>query len=148
MSRAPGFRQTRKCQNCGKIRSAAQLPKPFGVCRSCQAELSRQNRREAPEAKAEGLRRDRRDHSRAWRIFSEYGLTLEGYESLFAAQKGLCAICKEAMPGEQLLSVDHDHATGDVRGLLCPICNLGLGYFKDSPERLRSAAEYLDRHNR
>lgn len=45
------------------------------------------------------------------------------------------------------LSVDHCHKTGVNRGLLCSSCNIGLGYFKDSPETLRSAADYLDKYN-
>jgi hypothetical protein len=54
-------------------------------------------------------------------------------------QNGLCAIC--GLPEEH---VDHDHVTGQVRGLLCAGCNKGLGFFRDSPQLLRQAAEYLE----
>jgi hypothetical protein len=46
---------------------------------------------------------------------------------------------------EEKACIDHDHETGKPRGILCRMCNLGLGHFKDSPELLRKAAEYLER---
>jgi hypothetical protein len=68
------------------------------------------------------------------------------------AQNNLCAICGN--PQHQFhkgtrkrLYVDHDHKTNKVRGLLCNNCNAGVGRFKDEPDRLRSAADYLERHN-
>ncbi len=68
---------------------------------------------------------------------------------MLAAQKGVCAIChKTCKPvGRKLgrLSVDHDHTTQKVRGLLCGKCNLGLGYFGDSPDTLVNAILYLEK---
>lgn len=58
-------------------------------------------------------------------------------------QNGLCAICKEP---KQKLGVDHNHLTNAVRALLCDSCNFGLGCFKDNPDRLKSAIEYLIYH--
>lgn len=54
-------------------------------------------------------------------------------------QNGLCAICHEA-PVE---AVDHNHTTGEVRGLLCHMCNRGIGFLGDSPKRLAAAYKYL-----
>jgi len=56
-----------------------------------------------------------------------------------------CWICGEEGPVYRELSVDHDHKTGNLRGLLCGKCNTGLGYFKDSPEVLRTAALYIEK---
>lgn len=70
---------------------------------------------------------------------SEYGLTYDQYQAIVAAQSGLCAICKET----PVAVVDHDHALGRWRGVLCGNCNTGLGMFGDSPDRLRAAADYL-----
>ena len=62
---------------------------------------------------------------------------------MLAEQGGVCAICKVAPAAH----VDHDHATGAVRALLCFNCNGGLGQFKDDPDLLRAAADYVRFHN-
>lgn len=73
-----------------------------------------------------------------------YGMTPEQYEVMFSNQKGLCAICGNSQPN-QLLSVDHCHSTGKIRGLLCRNCNRFIGYMRDDPVLFRRAAEYLER---
>ena len=78
----------------------------------------------------------------------QYNLTLECYNRLVELQGDCCAICgtKESK-GTATLNrwyVDHNHATGEVRGLLCSPCNTGLGNFYDNAETLRRAADYLD----
>ena len=75
---------------------------------------------------------------------SKYGLTQEDYDDLVRSQEGVCAICGgvELLPGG--LSVDHDHDTLEIRGLLCRQCNAGLGNFKDDPSVLREALRYLE----
>ncbi|MCP4598529.1 endonuclease VII domain-containing protein [Neptuniibacter sp.] len=76
-----------------------------------------------------------------------FGITEQKYNAMFKKHKGRCYICgKHQSKMKKRLHVDHDHKTGKVRGLLCVICNLGLGCFKDNPARLRSAAEYLERN--
>lgn len=87
------------------------------------------------------------------KALSDYGVSPERLAEMVKAQDGKCAICGKA---EQScdgasgklrdLSIDHDHETGDARGLLCNRCNRGLGYFMDSAELLRAAIAYLDRH--
>lgn len=79
-----------------------------------------------------------------------YGITFSDYRRLFSKQGGKCAICRCAPPSGVIdedakvtLCVDHDHATGEVRGLLCGNCNSGLGMFRDSTESLQNAIEYL-----
>lgn len=68
-----------------------------------------------------------------------YGVTPEQFEAMLTEQGGGCKICRAIEP----LSVDHCHAKGDVRGLLCRRCNSGLGMFRDNPDFLRAAIEYL-----
>lgn len=73
-----------------------------------------------------------------------YGITLEDYKIMFNKQDGCCAICKRhQVEVIKTLCVDHDHATGKIRKLLCHDCNKGLGHFKDSPELLDIAFQYL-----
>jgi 5-methylcytosine-specific restriction endonuclease McrA len=77
-------------------------------------------------------------------------ISVEVYNQMFADQGGKCAICGQPETAMyrgtvRNLCVDHNHETGEVRGLLCNFCNQGLGYFKDNPELLKSASAYLDR---
>lgn len=77
-----------------------------------------------------------------------YSITLERYRELFEMQKGRCAICGGegflmASYHKNKLVVDHDHVTGEVRGLLCHNCNRALGLLKDNPELAQRAADYL-----
>lgn len=95
-----------------------------------------------------------------------HGLTFEQYEALYEKQRGLCAICKAAIlraytaeytgkrgPKKHGACVDHDHGccAGSrscgrcVRGLLCHHCNVGIASFRDRPELMRQALEYITR---
>lgn len=76
----------------------------------------------------------------------KFGITAEEYDAMLAGQDGLCAICGTDSPQRSTsnyFAVDHDHETGEVRGLLCSPCNIALGAFGDSPDRLMAAAAYL-----
>ena len=74
---------------------------------------------------------------------SKYGITLDDYDALLASQNGVCAICLKKQSTERRLSVDHDHTTGRVRGILCKDCNTGIGHLRDSITILESAIQYL-----
>lgn len=70
-----------------------------------------------------------------------------GYQRLLESQGGKCAICgAEKSHGGKRLAVDHVHLTGIIRGLLCTDCNTGIGILGDDPDRLRNAADYVQRH--
>ena len=94
-------------------------------------------------------KREHADIQRRRRRLEAYRLTSEVYEAMKEQQRGLCAVCggdavvRADSDGE--LVVDHDHATGAVRGLLCTLCNTGLGAFRDSPVLLAAAVDYLRR---
>lgn len=80
-----------------------------------------------------------------------YGLTPEQYVEMFDKQDGVCAICKKPEVRKKRLSIDHDHSCCSglkscgkcIRGLLCSMCNNGLGSFRDNASVLRAAADYL-----
>ena len=84
----------------------------------------------------------RRRQGEADHLRRTFGLTVDERDALFAAQGGLCAICRV----RPIKHIDHDHPTGKVRGGLCGPCNMGLGQFEDNPVRLRAAARYLELH--
>ena len=72
-------------------------------------------------------------------------MSIEAYDKMLRAQKKLCAICSKPSPTKSRLSIDHDHKTGFVRGLLCVPCNTALGMYEANPTfRLRAEA-YLVR---
>lgn len=78
----------------------------------------------------------------------KYNLSLEEYTSKLEKQHHCCALCGKTQKEEKsALCVDHDHKTGQIRDLLCRVCNRALGLFKDDPQLLKKAAEYLERHN-
>lgn len=79
-------------------------------------------------------------YSRNRHLMVSYGITLEDYNNLLESQNNCCAICKD---GDKKLVVDHCHATGRIRGLLCHHCNVALGMFKDNKAILQEAMEYL-----
>jgi hypothetical protein len=62
---------------------------------------------------------------------------------MFRAQKGRCRICGGLPDATGRLCVDHNHATGKVRGLLCRLCNAGLGAFRDNVKCVAEALKYL-----
>ena len=88
------------------------------------------------------LAKDKVGGSRTYHLTRRYGITAAEADHMLRKQEGLCAICRAAPAAH----VDHDHATGKVRALLCFNCNGGLGQFKDDPDVLRAAADYVRFH--
>lgn|ERR1017187_2030996 len=109
----------------------------FPYCKECAGTADKRRRAADP---SRTKREDRATHLRL------YGLTLVDYDELLESQGGVCAICGTEEGGHGRTDhfvVDHDHATNNVRGLLCHTCNIGLGGFKDDPALLRAAIRYL-----
>ena len=71
-----------------------------------------------------------------------FGITLDDFQKMKEAQGNVCKICKKTN-GYKDLAVDHCHASGKIRGLLCENCNKGLGMFHDTPELFEAAINYL-----
>lgn len=138
----------RACSACGEEKSLVDFPSqrtrtgkvyPHSHCRACRRSQCRT-----------WSKTDRgKQVKRAGVLRREYGITEEEYQRQHTAQGGLCVICRQPETkmlhgGIMRLSVDHNHATGKVRKLLCQACNVGLGSFKDDPVLLRAAADYLE----
>ena len=85
-------------------------------------------------------------HNRKSEYRRKYGITIEDYDRMLEEQNGRCAICRTDKPGGAgaRFAVDHNHDTGNVRGLLCNNCNRGLGHLKDSVLLLEQAINYLN----
>lgn len=85
-----------------------------------------------PEKRKKYARENAKKHGpsrRAYHRLRTYGITQEQYDAMAQKQNQVCAICHR--PPKRVLVVDHDHITGDIRGLLCDRCNVGLGWLKD-----------------
>jgi hypothetical protein len=79
------------------------------------------------------------------RRLARYDLTPQAYNTMGFLQNWECAICRSPLHTlYRGLVVDHDHATGKVRGLLCDPCNLALGHFADDVVRMQRGIEYLE----
>lgn len=116
-------RVKKRCSACGRTksiksfgRSSASKDGHSHYCRPCMNKRWKRYRRE-----------------------KKYGLDQDDYRNLLNAQSRRCAACAAS----ESLVVDHDHVTGEVRGLLCHSCNKALGFLRDDPVRIRSLLSYL-----
>lgn len=83
------------------------------------------------------------ERRRRTKLRTRYGLTQEVLLDMLEKQSSLCAICKDEISTDTL-HIDHDHKNNMVRALLCGPCNQGLGLFREAPQRLRNAANYIE----
>lgn len=96
----------------------------------------------------------RQDSQISYQLMRRYGLTLEERDRIMVTQDGKCAICQRSFGSSDgrgtkslVPHVDHDHATGLNRGLLCSPCNTAIGLFRDNTDNLRRAEAYLGLSN-
>ena len=134
------------CKACNLAAKAARYranPEPFKE-RTRLWRVENPDRYAANQAafRASGRKRisDRKSH-----LKRKFGLTLEQYDAMLAQQGGGCGICGKPPRDDIALHVDHDHETGQIRGLLCFTCNNALGDFEDDASLLRSAVTYVER---
>lgn len=123
------------CNKCHQYKPVVEFPKHRGclygiepVCKACKHRRRREFAVQFPE------RVRQRD------LKANYGLTFERYAEMVREQRGQCAICGQTAAK---LVVDHNHTTGQVRGLLCHLCNAMIGYARERIEILAQAAAYL-----
>ena len=148
----------KRCVSCGVVKSVSAFGPHKATkdrlqcyCRPCAARKARESRKRNIERHHEVQKawRDKNKEKRQLydlrQIAMRYGMGKSEFFAMLASQQGLCRICTraEVISGRRL-SVDHDHVSRRVRGLLCSNCNLGIGYFFDNPTLLRRAADYLE----
>jgi len=129
---------TKLCRDCKQEKAHSEFPRAkrnrdglHAYCRKCN---------NVRTVKSLGYK----DSVRKAQLKRNYKITPEDYQRMFDSQLGVCRICQQPESEKrEYLSIDHDHATGKVRGLLCHDCNLGLGKFKDDTKRLQMAIIYL-----
>jgi hypothetical protein len=116
-------------------------------CKVCIALYLKKYRKMNPEkVRAIGRKYEiaNRDKIADQKLRSKYGFSLVKKQVLYNQQNGTCATCPFIFESVNAAHLDHNHATGKVRGLLCSDCNHVAGKVKDSPARLRSIADYLE----
>jgi len=124
-----GFRQRVKCQFCDQEMSPANMGKHANRCRDTRGiELN-------------GQQLTVREIKRLRTRLKPLGWTVEDYVRVYREQQGRCFLCNSEP--QRSLSADHCHTSGKSRALLCDQCNLGLGSFKDDPNLMIKAAEYI-----
>jgi hypothetical protein len=151
----------KQCSKCGEQKPLDQFYKASrnkdgrtNDCGDCRREynLARYHREKSTGNPERNAKRRKRKSYRSYSLRKRYGITVEQYDQLVAKQNNRCAICQQ--PEQQTdprygtlleLAVDHDHNTGQIRGLLCSACNTAIGKFGDNPETLRAAITYLER---
>jgi hypothetical protein len=130
----------KKCGSCKVVKPIADFHAAYrGYCKDCHRTKQR-------DAYSSGKSYRGRDNSYEASLQRLYGITVDDYRALVAAQDGRCSICRE-VPDDRL-HVDHDHATRAVRELLCGRCNAAIGSAREDPDLLRAMIAYLERHGR
>lgn len=150
---------TQKCSKCHKSLPLSDFTKTKKQCKQCRSEIALSWYREKSKCPDFRKQKAKEKMDKYWanrdsindrrykkRLERDYGITYEDFQRMFELQPGCCRICGIEITwrgGKKSAHVDHCHKTGAARGLLCFNCNSGLGQFKDSPELLAKAVEYL-----
>lgn len=122
--------KTKKCSKCGIYKSLKEFSKDKSnkdalccSCKSCRAKYTNE-----------------------YDLTRRYGITLEQKRKMVEEQDGKCAICEKELNKGRDINVDHCHNKNKIRGILCNNCNRGIGLFKDNPEIIRAAINYIEKH--
>ena len=125
--------EQRTCRICNTEKDINEFNKGWlkGIspnCRDCDKERGKKYRQKTSERK------------KVKRIERDYGITYQEYLDMIETQNGECKICGS----KDRLCIDHDHLSGNVRGLLCGRCNSAIGFFDDNIKILKNAIKYLE----
>jgi hypothetical protein len=152
---------------CCRCDDELETGRTDSYCRGCRRLYNREWNRKAPKETRERRRLESKTYSakrrendddsihlstRKYKLRKFFGLTLEDYDRMLAAQNGVCGICgnpevQTTIKGRsKYLAVDHNAETLKIRGLLCTNCNVGIGHLKHDVERLKLAIEYLNKY--
>lgn len=145
----------KRCSKCGDKKLFSEFSKSKDAkdglqswCKKCYKEHHQTHKN--PKRKAEYDKKYRQTEkgkfnyeSSKRNLKNHHGVTLEQYDKMFEEQGGVCAICSGVNKNGRRLAIDHNHNTGEIRGLLCANCNIGIGMLKENVNILCSAISYL-----
>ena len=142
---------SKQCTKCNQVKLLTEFHKVNGksekrrsICKLCHNKIYRDNYRKNPEKYKEYTNsKPYRPELKRKANLKTFGLTIQQYEEMLQQQNGVCAICLETCTSGKRLAVDHCHATGKVRQLLCRRCNQSMGKFNDDPILLQKVVDYL-----
>lgn len=129
--------ETKTCSTCGEEKPTDDFYHQRRACKPCVREHQRRFRDSRP------------DYNHTRNLQRRYGLSVDEYETFIANQNFACAICEVEISttlgykAKRPVVVDHNHETGEVRGILCPKCNLVLGHARENTTILYKAIVYL-----
>lgn len=140
------------CSKCNKTKPYSEFSKcsrykdgHYGQCKQCRLEYQRiwnKNNIEKCRQKNNKYYARNKEKRRNKDLKYRYGISSKDYKQMLQSQDGVCLICKKK-PKNRRLSVDHNHTTSEIRGLLCQKCNAILGLAGDNVKILQNAIEYL-----
>lgn len=143
----------KRCSKCEQDKSLDEFWKHSrgrdgrqAECISCMQERRRVWKKKNPNYSREWYQRNRETEA-AKQQARKYGLDPQAVNDMFLSQGGQCAACFDALGDGHWRHIDHCHATGRVRGILCRHCNTALGFFNEDPAKLHALANYVERHH-
>lgn len=155
-------RGNRVCNHCREEKAVGEFCQMNAVCKDCHYVVYGAANRKWQKAKRAADPEAARARDKAYyydwkqrmpdrwrravkngRLKEGYGITIEDLDRMISECNATCRICGEKQLDPYKMHVDHCHTTGKIRGLICGKCNVGIGMFRDNPEALENAAEYL-----
>jgi protein-arginine kinase activator protein McsA len=138
---------TKICRVCEQEKPRSEFYERKGLATTAGRAVLRGECKECTLADRKAFHSDQPEEKRRNNLLKSYGLTFKQYNEMLERQGGGCAICGTTSNKNLVswsLSVDHDHSSGRVRGILCNSCNRAIGLLGDDLDRLKRAVEYLE----
>lgn len=144
-----------ECTSCNLWKPLDQYPKNknsalgiYSYCSECSNERGRENHKKYRAKGAPDWENKRRKYRNAYYLRT-YGITADEFDFKLSEQEGCCEICKTSLCVDEdpkKAHLDHNHDTGQIRGVLCVRCNKGIGFFLENEDYLGEAAKYLRKY--
>ena len=152
-----GSVKAKTCNKCGQYKHSEEFYKNksakdglYSYCKLCEKEARKKywQSKKGKSVRSKAGKKYRASHDgkatqRKGHLRRRYNLTSSQHLSMYVNQNGCCAVCKRAIPYDKI-HTDHNHVTGEVRGLLCPTCNLLVGHVENHLENLPTVLNYIE----